>query len=85
MREVERSHVTKLHYALRDKPVSANRTVDVLNTMLTLAEAWGLRPAGSNPCRAVRRYREEKRERFLTPDCCQAQWLDADRHCNLLS
>ena len=36
--------------------------------MLALAEAWGLRPAGRNPCRSVRRYKERKRERFLTAE-----------------
>ena len=36
--------------------------------MLPLAEAWDLRSAGSNPCRTVRRYKERKRERFLSPD-----------------
>ena len=36
--------------------------------MLSLAEAWELRSAGSNPCRTVRRYKEKKRERFLSPD-----------------
>ena len=65
---VERTHVAQLHHSLRDRPVAANRTVDILSRMLTLAEAWEMRPAGSNPCRAVRRYREEARERFLTPD-----------------
>jgi integrase len=34
--------------------------------MLNLAERWGLRPDGSNPCRHVERYREAKRERFLS-------------------
>lgn len=34
--------------------------------MMTLAEAWGLRPDGSNPCRHVKKYREDKRERYLT-------------------
>ncbi len=68
VRGVERSHVSQLHHSLRDRPVAANRTIDILSRMLTLAEAWEMRPAGSNPCRAVRRYREEARERFLTPD-----------------
>ena len=31
-----------------------------------LAEVWGLRPDGSNPCRHVKKYKEEKRERFLS-------------------
>ncbi len=65
---VERSHVARLHHSLRDTPVAANRTVDILSKMLSLAEAWELRAQGSNPCRGVRRYREETRERFLAPE-----------------
>ena len=68
VRAVERTHVAQLHHSLRDRPVAANRTVDILSKMLSLAEAWEMRPAGSNPCRSVRRYREEARERFLTAD-----------------
>ena len=34
--------------------------------MFTAAELWGLRPQGSNPCRYVKRFRERKRERFLS-------------------
>ena len=68
VRAVERTHVAKLHHALRDRPVAANRTIDILSKMLTLAEAWKMRPAGSNPCRSLRRYKEEKRERFLTAE-----------------
>jgi hypothetical protein len=29
--------------------------------MFNLAEEWGLRPDGSNPCRHVKKYRETKR------------------------
>ena len=65
---VGRAHVAALHYRLRDKPSQANRVIDVLATMFALAEAWGLRTPGRNPCRAVRRYRERKRARFLTPE-----------------
>ena len=38
----------------------------ILSRIFTLAEVWGLRPDGSNPCRHVKRFREEKRERFLS-------------------
>ena len=31
-----------------------------------MAELWGLRPDGSNPCLHVKRYKEEKREQFLS-------------------
>ena len=36
--------------------------------MYKLAQGWNMVPAGHNPCRLVRRYREEARERFLSPD-----------------
>ena len=36
--------------------------------MFSLAEVWGWRPDGSNPCRHVKRYKEHKRERFLSPE-----------------
>ena len=40
----------------------------VLSKMFSLAEAWGLAPSGGNPCRFVLRYKEGKRERFLTAE-----------------
>ena len=55
-------------YGLRDTPRAANRALMVLSKMFSLAEDWGLAPAGGNPCRFVRKYKEGMRERFLTPD-----------------
>ena len=63
---VERSHVSDLHFKMRDKPYQANQTVSVLAKMFKLAEAWGMTPPRRNPCRSVRRYKEHRRERFLT-------------------
>ena len=51
---------------LRDMPYQANETVNVLSKMFTLAEACGLTPPRRNPCRPVRKYKEHRRERFLT-------------------
>lgn len=47
-------------------PGAANRTLDILRTMFNRAEDWRQRPAGSNPCRSIRRYRGRKRERHLS-------------------
>ena len=66
--EVERKDIAKLHFDLRDRPYQANRTLGVVSKMFSLAEIWGLRPDGSNPCRHVKRYKENKRERFLSPE-----------------
>ena len=65
---VGRKHVTDLHYALRDVPSTANRSVDVLSRLFAMGEAWGLVPEGANPCRYVVKYRERPRERFLTEE-----------------
>ena len=40
----------------------------MLSKMFSLAEVWGWRPDGTNPCRHVKRYKEHKRERFLSPE-----------------
>lgn len=63
-----REEVAALHQGMRDKPYQANRTLGVLSKMMNLAEAWDLRPDRSNPCYHVRKYKEGKRERFLTEE-----------------
>ena len=65
---VEREHIAALHYRHRDTPYQANRILEVVRKMFNLAEAWGLRKDGANPCRFVQKYKEHKRERFLTED-----------------
>ena len=65
---VNQKQVAALHYKLRDMPYQANETLNVLAKMFSLAEAWGMTPPRRNPCRAVRKYKEHRRERFLTPD-----------------
>lgn len=66
--DVQRKDVAALHHDLRDHPYQANRTLSVLSKMFSLAEVWGWRPDGSNPCRHVSRYRERMRERFLSEE-----------------
>ncbi len=66
--DIERPEIAKLHHNLRDKPYQANRTLGVLSKMFNLAEIWGLRTDGSNPCRHVAKYKESKRERFLSEE-----------------
>jgi integrase len=65
--DVTRADVTKLHHANRKAPYQANRVLAVLSKMFNLAERWGLRPDGSNPCRHVEKFTERKRERMLSP------------------
>ncbi len=44
----------------------ANRCLALLSKMFNLAERWGWRHSGSNPCRHVDHYPEGKRQRFLS-------------------
>lgn len=61
------AHVAKLHQSLKDQPRWANQVLAVLSKMLNLAETWGIRSLGSNPCPRIERYREGRRERYLSP------------------
>ena len=66
--EIQRSDIAALHHGMRKTPYQANRTLGVLSKMFNMAEVWGLRPDGSNPCLHVKRFKEEKRERFLSTE-----------------
>lgn len=47
---------------------AANRTVTLLHKIFSMAELWGWRPEGSNPCARIAKYRERGCERFLSAD-----------------
>jgi len=65
--DVTRADIARFHHGLRHIPYQANRNLEVVSKMFNLAELWGLRPDGSNPRRHIRKYPEEKRERYLSP------------------
>jgi integrase len=65
--DIKRADIARLHHANRTAPYQANRVLAVLSKMMNLAERWGLRPDGTNPCRHVERYGEKRRERMLSP------------------
>jgi integrase len=66
--EVTRQDIARLHHAKRATPTEANRTLALLSVLFTFAERQGERPDGSNPCRHVERFPQQRRERFLSPD-----------------
>ena len=63
--DVTRADVARLHHEFRDTPYQSNRNIEIVSKMFNLAEMWGLRSDGTNPCRHVKKYKEEKRERYL--------------------
>ena len=66
--DVKRSEVADLIGRLRDRPTAANHCLSLLRKMFNLAELWGLRPDGTNPCRHVKKYTGSKRTRLITDD-----------------
>ena len=65
---VTRSDIIKLHRKMFDTPRQANHALSVISKAFNLAEIWDWRPEFSNPTRLVKRYPENKRERFLSAD-----------------
>ena len=63
---VERRHVIALHQRMAATPTQANRVVYTLSQIFRKAENWGIVPEGTDPCGAVVRYKQRRRERFLT-------------------
>jgi integrase len=66
--DVTRQDVLKLHHKMRETPGAANRVLALLSKMMALAEEWGIRPENSNPCRRVKKFEENARERFLSTE-----------------
>ena len=60
--------VRKWFASLHNTPVAADRSAPILSVILRQAEVYGYRPEGTNPCRGIRRYRRQGRERFLSDE-----------------
>ena len=68
VQDVKRPDVAALMKKLAHKPAEANRTFGVLRKMFNLAEVWGLRPDGTNPCRHVPMFPPGKETRLIVDD-----------------
>ncbi len=66
--EITRSDIDRFHKGLADTPYRANRVLALLSKAFNLAEVWEWRPDGSNPCRHIKKFREDRRERFLSSE-----------------
>ncbi len=65
VRDVTRSHVSDLMVSMKATPRSANHMLCCLRKMMNVAEVWGYRDDGTNPCRHVPKYPENGRTRLL--------------------
>jgi integrase len=78
--DLRRRDVEDLHQSLKDTPYHANRTRALLSKMMSLAKRWEWRT--DNPCEGVPRFREEKRDRWLSTEEIERLCDALDRHPN---
>jgi integrase len=64
--QLSHGDVDRLHRSLKDKPTTGNRVLATVSKLMSWCERHGYRPTGSNPAKAVERYEETPRERFLS-------------------
>ncbi|MEZ0472206.1 tyrosine-type recombinase/integrase [Luteimonas salinilitoris] len=66
--EITRSDVIALMKRLEKSPSGANHVLTCLRKMFNMAELWGIRPDGSNPCRHVPKFPERGKTRLITDE-----------------
>jgi len=77
--DVTRPDIAALVGRLRDTPAAANHTLSLLRKMFNMAEVWGLRPDGTNPCRHVQKYEGQRRTRLITDEELMRLYAYLDR------
>lgn len=66
--DITRFDIARVHSSLSKTPHQANLVRALLSHLFTMAEAWGLRPDGTNPCKHIKKFPTKARVRFLADD-----------------
>lgn len=77
--DIDLKDISSLHYQLKDKPCQANRAVLIMSKVFNLCEQWGYRTAGSNPCRHIDLFKDNKRNRYLDKDELSHLWVTLEK------
>ena len=64
--KLNRQQVGKLHSQLHDTPFQANRVLAAIGSMYSFAARSGILAEAINPARHIDKFKESRRERFLT-------------------
>lgn len=78
VRDLNRDDVVRMHTSSKGR-YAMNRALALLSHAMSMAELWKWRDEGTNPCRLVKRYKEEERERILNPDELRTLLEELDR------
>lgn len=65
---ITRQDVIKFHQSMQKTPAQANRLINSLSKMFSLAEDWEIRPNNTNPCAKIPRFKETPKDRFLSDE-----------------
>lgn len=68
VRDIKKARVVALHASMAKIPATANHCLALLSKAMNLAEDWGWREQGSNPCHRLKKYRMREIELILTPE-----------------
>jgi integrase len=66
--EITAADIAHFHASRGKHPSNANRCLAILSHIFSIATKWGALPAGINPCRGIKRFRERIRDRFLSAE-----------------
>jgi integrase len=64
--KLTRHQLGRLHSSLSGTPFQANRVLTVVGSMYAFAGRTGIVPEGTSPARGIDKFKEGRRERFLT-------------------
>lgn len=64
--ELKASDVSDLHYQLRKTPVTANRAIAIMSSLLNWCEQAGYRKKDTNPVKGIKKFKEKPRQRYLS-------------------
>jgi integrase len=63
--DVTRADVANFMKKMSKTPTNANRVLSAVRKMFNMAEVWGMRPDGSNPCRHIPKFPERGKTRLI--------------------
>jgi len=85
VQNLHRSDVAKLHHNVgRTYPYTANRLLELISKMCELARIWGFVDDNAiNPARGITRFKEQSRDRYITPQELPKLAIAIDNESNL--
>ena len=83
--DISRQEVARLHSKIgTDRPYEANRTLDLLRVVFGFGIAQGyLDESAPNPAAGIKKYKEEERDRWVTPEELPRLAQAIDQHPNV--